>query len=321
MGTKVIIFSKSCLVICTFSLSQLSFSQTLSEWQYNQKEAASYFSGLENVQLSGWGGLENKVDPVIAQLVEYSGESYKVIGVQTNQWGLAYAGGYILFDISSAASSKPILAFRLAHEWGHQVLGHQPNLYHPDGGGWKYRVNSAATEDAADNYAGHFLAKYGYSLDEVVAELNSMPVSNDKSHSDGKSRAKTVANAYHNTVEVTATNPLCVFLARGLSSDSALIKKIISKPSGVLAGFSCEIRGDSAAITCAKFYDEDQEASKAMTDLSSSIKQCLPPTFKYSKAHIWQSWTRSETMQNVTISSNGDDVNIAVSVDEKAIAK
>ena len=51
-----------------------------------------------------------------------------------------------------------------AHEWGHQALGHQANIYNPYGSTWKIRTSATQTEDEADVYAGKFLATYNYNV-------------------------------------------------------------------------------------------------------------------------------------------------------------
>jgi hypothetical protein len=61
----------------------------------------------------------------------------------------------------------------------------------------RFRASPTADEDAADAYAGRFLARYGYSLQSVVQYLQSLPYSpGDFQHSDGPDRARTVADAY-----------------------------------------------------------------------------------------------------------------------------
>ena len=84
----------------------------------------------------------------------------------------------------------------MAHEYGHQVLGHQPNLYKPYGSPWRFRPSPTSDEDAADEYAGEFLAKYDYNVCAVAKFLERTPrIPNGDSHSDGVERAKIVKEA------------------------------------------------------------------------------------------------------------------------------
>lgn len=169
-----------------------------SPWEYQQEEAARFFAGLNSIQTEGWGPINARVLKVQEQLIEFGdGKVFKVVPAQTNTWGQAHANGWILFDISSAAADQPIMAFRLAHEWGHEALGHAANIYHPTGRAWEFKRSPTQHEDEADEFAGRFLAKYNYDLDTVVAHLKRVPQAHgDVSHSTGKQRAETVARAY-----------------------------------------------------------------------------------------------------------------------------
>jgi hypothetical protein len=113
---------------------------------------------------------------IYKQLVEYSGMDYPIVFGQTFNWGQAHNGGLIIIDYSTINKNSHILAFVFAHEWGHQALGHQANIYHPSGSSWRYRSSSTQSEDQADIYSGKFLATYGYDLNTVYTIYPHFPL-------------------------------------------------------------------------------------------------------------------------------------------------
>ena len=156
------------------------------------EENQAAVAGSIEIQTHGWGRISARVNRVIAQLESWSGEQFTVVPTQTFNWGQAHANGVIYFDVSSAMQSESVLAFRLAHEWGHEALGHQPNIYNPMG---RPRMIMSPTqdEDEADVYAGKFLCSNGYDIDEVEANLRRYPAITGDSHSSGEKRAQNVA--------------------------------------------------------------------------------------------------------------------------------
>jgi hypothetical protein len=147
-----------------------------------------------------------KTYDIYKQLVSYSGMDYPIVFGQTFNWGQAHNGGLIIIDYSSINKNKNILAFVFAHEWGHQALGHQANIYHPSGSAWKYRSSSTQSEDEADIYSGKFLGTYGYDINIVYNYLYSLPVTDDHTHSTGKERAELVKRGY-NSVRGSSSIP------------------------------------------------------------------------------------------------------------------
>ncbi len=186
---------KQCITILVILLSQSSLAQESWEWQ--QEEVSRYFSGLNEIRMQGWGRLNYKVNSVVEQLISDTNEVYRVVPGQTFSIGQAHMGGWIILDISTATKNQDILAFWLAHEWAHQHLGHQANIYNPQGNIWKYRKTPTADEDAADHWAGGFLARSGYPIQNILNHLNDLPVAHgDYAHSNGDRRARIVAKAY-----------------------------------------------------------------------------------------------------------------------------
>jgi hypothetical protein len=159
--------------------------------EYQVSEMLDYFGGMARL-----GQNYSRAYAVYQQFQAHSGKSFPVYLAQTFQWGQAHYGGTIVLDVSSTNKAAPILAFILAHEWGHEDLGHQPNLYNPYGNQWRIRASPTQEEDEADEYAGAFLARYGYDIRVVTQFLSTLPYSpHGDSHSDGPARARTVASA------------------------------------------------------------------------------------------------------------------------------
>lgn len=141
----------------------------------------------------------HKTAEVYQKLVKYTGMRFPVVFNQTFHWGEAHYGGLIILDYSTINKNRDILAFVFAHEWAHQALGHQPNLYKPNGSLWKVKTSSTQYEDEADFYAGQFLSYYNYNINAVTNYLNALPDFDDKEHSSGKERAKTVLRGYNSS--------------------------------------------------------------------------------------------------------------------------
>lgn len=151
---------------------------------------------------------ERPIDVVRRQLVEYSGRSFPVALAQTHQWGQAYPGGIILLDSSVLTEDTDIMAFKYAHEWAHQVLGHVRNTGPTENLGtvpstprsaWgspEFSTDATRVEDEADAWAAKFLAAYGYNLEAVAAYLREVPYNpTDATHSSGKNRATAILEA------------------------------------------------------------------------------------------------------------------------------
>ena len=148
-----------------------------------------------------------KAQGIYNQLVQHTGQQYPIVFGQTFQWGQAHRGGLIILDYSTINKSPSILAFVFAHEWGHQALGHQANIYNPQGAAWRYRSSPTQFEDEADVYAGRFLARYGYDMDEVYSYLSNLPHFDDHTHSSGRERAQLVLSGYRNAGGGSSSTP------------------------------------------------------------------------------------------------------------------
>jgi hypothetical protein len=192
------------LAILILFISQSLFAQ------YNLSDKQKY---MINEWKDAYGGKVYyaynypKTYNVYKQLKRYSGMNYPIIFSQTFNWGQAHRGGLIILDYSTINKNKHILAFVFAHEWGHQALGHQPNVYNPYGSTWKRRTSSTQTEDEADVYAGKFLASYNYDINVVYNYLSNLPKNdNDHTHYSGKKRAKLVLKRYRSVKGGSSTS-------------------------------------------------------------------------------------------------------------------
>jgi hypothetical protein len=193
----------ACFVSASFAVAAFavpdSSAQPLTTWEWRRQEVADYFAGAREVQLSGWGRLNAKVQKIVDKLIHHSGMVFRVVPAQTGAAGQAHNGGWILLDLSIVVNDSKRPEFWLAHEWGHEALGHAANYVHPTGRprSWQFNPSSTADEDSADEYAGAFLCAEGYAIDPVAAMLRTLPVSpRGDVHSTGEKRAKTVVDAY-----------------------------------------------------------------------------------------------------------------------------
>jgi len=129
---------------------------------------------------------------------------YPVLPSQQYTAGMSLPNGVVLLDLSIAADdNEEVTAFFLAHEWGHQVLGH-PYISLTPYGRFLMAIGGTAAEDAADRYGAKFLKAKDYEIDPVLQFLCSIPAGPPgDTHSSGQVRARRVAAAYG----ISSTNP------------------------------------------------------------------------------------------------------------------
>lgn len=181
------------IILLFISYHKLNAQYNLSkEQKYLIKEWEDYYGGQFYMAYN-----YPKANGIYRNLKAFSRMDFPILFGQTFQWGQAHHGGLIIIDYSSLNKNTSILAFIFAHEWGHQALGHQANIYNPTGDIWRIKTSSTQNEDQADFYSGKFIAKYGYDIDLVYQFLSNLPESpNDHVHSSGRKRAETVLNGY-----------------------------------------------------------------------------------------------------------------------------
>lgn len=141
--------------------------------------------------------INQRVYTIWTQLVRASGQMYEVRPAQQNTLGQALPNGVILLDLSVAGDDEEaVTAFWLAHEWGHQVMGH-PQLMITRLGQFIAASGGTAAEDAADRWAARFLRTSRYDVEPVLDFLCDLPGGGyGDSHSTGPQRARNVATAY-----------------------------------------------------------------------------------------------------------------------------
>lgn len=163
---------------------------------YLQKELIDFYRGSAKLQLSKDLYISD-IGDVYRKLESYSKKTFRVIPAQTFNIGQAHAGGLILIDVSMLAKNKSVFAWALAHEWAHECLDHQPNLYNV-GTQWRFRRTPTEFEDEADKYAAEFIAHFNYAVEPVIQYLNNLPnFEGDFEHSSGGKRAAAVKKAYN----------------------------------------------------------------------------------------------------------------------------
>lgn len=131
-----------------------------------------------------------------SQLVDYSHQRFRVLPAQNFNMGEALLGGIVLLDVALLAYDESVTAFWMAHEYGHQVLGHPAMTATPLG---QFIAMSAGTanEDAADRWSAGFMKAVHYPIKPTLSFLCRLPSGGrGDSHSDGPVRAGYVAKTY-----------------------------------------------------------------------------------------------------------------------------
>lgn len=201
-------------IICTFGaiagLLMMTFAQA--EAQPNNLQQERYYTEWQDQLrfLSNPQAVETNVAKIKYDLVQYSRKSFPIYPVpNTGTIGAALDGGVILLDGGTLGKHPEVLAFWLAHEWGHQDLSHSRNIYSTPQAVWtaffQKTLFTSSNEDAADKYAARFLASKGYGLKEVLENLCALPPSTGN-HSPGQTRAQNVADVYTNARNLTSLN-------------------------------------------------------------------------------------------------------------------
>jgi hypothetical protein len=154
----------------------------------------------------------HRVKPIVDQLRKFSGKNFPIEFERHYRRGLAKAGGVISIDFATLNKPLSELALTLAHEWGHQSLGHLMNAYCSHGSS----ISEPEAEHEADYYAGLFLGMHAYDVQELIKIRLSMPEI-DPAHGSRFERACIVAQGYHDGVHMhratLQANPLPGFSA------------------------------------------------------------------------------------------------------------
>ena len=135
---------------------------------------------------------KSRINLIVGELAKVSGTKYPVIIRDNIGWAEAKGNGMIVIDLTIARTQpKEIVAFLIAHEWGHLVYGSagpkvpttkvNKNTLH---GGQGVRVNPQAIESAmvsrreereADRYAVKFMVHIWYDVEPFVKFLVEAP--------------------------------------------------------------------------------------------------------------------------------------------------
>ena len=208
-GRRVFVFSIIrnriswlCLcVLCTFSDMPAKAQMTSVDF-FRAQQNNDFYNALGNPTV------QQRVVSIWMQLAQDTGRNYPVLQAQNYTAGQALPNGVILLDLSIAGNPNPeVTAFFLAHEWGHQVMGHpqQGAMTMMTMGPYYAAMTSRPNEDAADVYAAQFIKRHGYNVQPILNFLNSIPIVPGDTHSPGSQRANNVAAIVNG--QFTATTP------------------------------------------------------------------------------------------------------------------
>jgi hypothetical protein len=143
------------------------------------------------------GSSSNDLRKIEQQLSRFSHKDVAVVvtAPRSFDWGQSHLGEAIVFDPREEGDQN-LIAYRLAHEWGHEVLAHEPTMYSPDGQTYRFRRSTAQEERGADLFAGDFMAQHGYSIDAACRQLSSYDSIPWDSRSSGKVRCDSLREGY-----------------------------------------------------------------------------------------------------------------------------
>jgi hypothetical protein len=176
---------------------------------FAQGNAALYF---QNQIQNYWRALNDpttnaRVQQIWLDLVSYSGTMRPVIPAQQFNAGQSLPNGIVLLDLSIAGDpDENVTAFWLAHEYGHQVLGH-PQLGATPWGQYIAMRAGTTNEDAADRWAARFMRAKGYDVEPALDFLCTVPSAPGDSHSTGPRRAANVARAFGGGATASCDEP------------------------------------------------------------------------------------------------------------------
>lgn len=156
-----------------------------------------------------WGALAARVDAARAALVAETHRELRIVPTQGLAARSVQGEGFVLVDLSLGQGGPDLLAFAIAHEWAHVALAHPATLW-KSGGKWRTGTVTREQEDAADQWAGGFLARAGYDVGPVLGALRALPVpALGETTSMGAVRAAVVQAAYDEARGAPAGGEVC----------------------------------------------------------------------------------------------------------------
>jgi hypothetical protein len=135
---------------------------------------------------------EKRLIPIVRQLRKFSGKNFPIVFERNYQRGMAKSGGLICIDFATLKKPESEMALTVAHEWGHQSMGHLANEYCAHALG----LPESEAERQADHYGGIFLGAYGYDIEEVLKIKLTMPEI-DLAHGTRFERACIIMQGYY----------------------------------------------------------------------------------------------------------------------------
>ena len=139
-----------------------------------------------------------RVNSITGELSKFSGKKYPVIIQECKGWAEARDDGMVVIDLTiSRTRARDVVAFLIAHEWGHLTLGHVkkpgrleqpvtipdapviPGKVVPSSNINPYTISTAMfsrrDEREADSYAVKFMAHKKYDVESFVKFLLAVP--------------------------------------------------------------------------------------------------------------------------------------------------
>jgi hypothetical protein len=142
------------------------------------------------------------IEKLSRQLAEYSHKDLAVVIMPRHSFaaGQAHGENAIILDPLDTEGDNNLFAYRIAHEWAHEALGHEPSAYNLDGQTYQFRRSSVLDESEADRFAGDFLAQYGYSIEPVCSALQVYRAIPWDSRTPGAVRCRLVKDSYQQAI-------------------------------------------------------------------------------------------------------------------------
>jgi hypothetical protein len=79
----------------------------------------------------------------------------------------------------------------------------------------------------------------------------------------------------------------------------AFLKRAPFDNNKIFNGFNCEPNTDGRSLDCWHNFENESMSIDYQKNFVADMESCLPSDFKYTKAHVFQSWANATTGQNI----------------------